>query len=309
MTESPHWAAGLRAGADFLATLVLAGISLWHYLLGEYDQILLPAALACLMLVATLVDLRQPTRASGYLLLVCGYLLAATQLPALVTYHAFWIGVPVALTLLILPLAPAVLINLLMFPLWVLVLDDGWQQWEHTLAYLSLVTMTALSGWEYLRQRDLARATDPADSECDAVNRITLHERLAGEFQRAQHLDQRLAVLLLHLPQLDMASEQFGARAQLSQLDLLCRAVRSHCRDHDILGRENHADFWLVLPNTTESGALLVLKRLEQALDETRLSDTGPLNFRTRLCSLSPGEPWSHFEQRLLARTQSLSQA
>lgn len=84
-------------------------------------------------------------------------------------------------------------------------------------------------------------------------------------------------MVILHLPQLEVASEQHGSRLQLSQLDQLCRAVHLHCRDHDILGRHCADTFWLILPNTTESGALLVTKRLEQALSEVRLADLGPL--------------------------------
>lgn len=309
MIESPQWSTCLRASADFIATLMLTGLAIWHYLLGEYEQIILPALLACLLLFVTLADIRRKTVFSGWLLLLCGYMMAVDRLPGLHESHNFWLAATITLTLLLLPLGPALLLNLLLLPLWLTLLEGGMEEWSHALPYLTLVSTLILASWEHLRQRDLARATDPTDPDCDAINRATLHERLAGEFDRAQHLNQRLAVLIMHLPQLDLASEQFGTRAQLSQLDLLCRAVRNNCRDHDFLGRENHADFWLVLPNTTESGALLVLKRLEQALDEVRLTDTGPLTLRTQLCALHRDENRDHFEQRLAIRTQSLIEA
>ncbi|ALM52897.1 diguanylate cyclase domain-containing protein [Halomonas huangheensis] len=309
MNESPQWSTRLRASADVIATLMLAGLAVWHYLLGEYEQIILPVLLACLLLFATLADMRRKTVLSGWLLLLCGYTMAIDRLPGLHEFHDFWLAATITFTLLLLPLGPALILNLLLLPLWLALLDGGMEEWSHALSYLTLVSTLTLAAWEHLRQRDLARATDPTDPDCDAVNHATLHERLAGEFDRAKHLNQRLAVLIMHLPQLDLASEQFGTRAQLAQLDLLCSTVRNKCRNHDFLGRENHADFWLVLPNTTESGALLVLKRLEQALDEVRLIDTGPLTLRTQLCALHSDENLNHFEQRLAIRTQSLTEA
>ncbi|WP_417329232.1 diguanylate cyclase domain-containing protein [Halomonas cupida] len=309
MNEAPQWSVGLRAISDMIATLMLAGLALWHYLLGEYIEIILPAVLACVLLFAALADLRRKSAFTGWLLLMCGYLMAVDRLPDLVSYHDFWLGALVPLPLLLLPIGPALLLGIVMLPVWLISLHGGIAELIHALPYLTLFGTVSLTAWEHLRQRDLARATDPTDPDCDAINRTTLHERLSGEFDRALHLNQRLAVLILHLPQLDIASEQFGPRAQLAQLDLLCRAVRTHCRNHDFLGREGHADFWLVLPNTTESGALLVLRRLEQALDEVRLTDTGPLTLCTQLCALRSGENWDHFEQRLAIRTQSLTEA
>lgn len=309
MNEAPQWSPRLRTLSDSIATLMLAGLALWHYLLGEYVQIILPATLACILLFTILVDLRRKSVFSSWLLLLCGYLLATARLPELVSHQDFWLCALVPLPLLLLPIGPALLFGLVMLPVWLISLYGDITDSFHALSYLTLLGTAALTAWEHLRQRDLARATDPSDPDCDAINRTTLHERLSGEFDRALHLNQRLAVLMLHLPQLDLASEQFGPRAQLAQLELLCRIVRSHCRDHDFLGRESHADFWLVLPNTTESGSLLVLRRLEQALEEVRLTDTGLLALRTQLCALHSGENWKHFEQRLMLRTRSLAEA
>ncbi|BBI51516.1 hypothetical protein HORIV_39370 [Vreelandella olivaria] len=56
-------------------------------------------------------------------------------------------------------------------------------------------------------------------------------------------LNQQLAVLVLHLPQLDMAEEQFGHRAKTALLGALCGEVNSRCRDHDVLGRADSATF------------------------------------------------------------------
>ncbi|MEQ6917174.1 GGDEF domain-containing protein [Halomonas aquatica] len=289
--------------------LLLLGMSLWLYLLGEYERIPLPAILSLLMLVATLLNTTgdEQSRMAAYLALVCGYLLIAVELPRQSGLPLLWVGLPPVLTLLLLPLAPAMLLNLSLTPIWLALLGEGELDSQTLLGYLSLVIVAALIPWEQARQHALLRATDPRDSECSANGRETLHEGLASEIDRAGMLGQPLAVLLIHLPQLDMVGEQFGPRARQALLDSLCQAVASRRRDHDTLGREGQADFWLVMPDTTESSALLMQQRLLQALDQITLMDTGHVAARMRLCRLKAGESWPRFEQRLEAGSESLA--
>ncbi|MDT8878489.1 GGDEF domain-containing protein [Halomonas saccharevitans] len=289
--------------------LLLLGMALWLYLMGEYERIPLPAALSLLMVVATLLNATRAehSRLAAYLALICGYLLIAVELPRQSGLPALWVGLPPVLTLLLLPLAPAMLLNLALTPVWLALLGNGQLDGQMLLGYLSLVAVAALVPWEQARQHALIRATDPRDAECAATGHETLHEQLASEVERAKLLGQPLGLLLMHLPQLDMAGEQFGPGARQALLDTLCQAVSNRSRDHDILGRHGPADFWLILPDTSESGALLVQHRLGQALEQTTLMDTGPLEVRLRLCRLRAGEPWPHFEQRLETCRRSLA--
>jgi len=291
------------------AALLLLGMAAWLYLMGDYSRIPLPAALSLVMLAATLLSLTReaPPRVAAYLALICGYLLIAMELPRQAALPSLWVGLPPVLALLLLPLGPAMLLNLLLTPAWLALLGNGELDQDLLLSYLTLVVIAALVPWEQARQHALLRATDPLDPECSAVGHDSLHERLASEAERASLLEQPLAVILIHLPQLEMAEEQFGPRAQQALLDSLCQAVAKRCREHDILGREGAADFWLVLTDTTESGALLVEQRLRQALERTTLLETGPIEARMRLCRPRRAESWPRFEQRLHAITQSLA--
>jgi len=289
--------------------LLLLGMALWLYLMGDYSRIPLPAALFLLMLVATLLSAtrEEPSRLAAYLALICGYLLIAVELPLQSGLPALWVGLPPVLTLLLLPLGPAMLLNLALTPVWLSLLGNGELDRPMLLSYLTLVIVAALVPWEQVRQHALLRATDPRDPECPAVERDTLHERLLSEAERASLLEQPLAVLLVHLPQLEMAGEQFGAQARQALLNGFCQAVDRCCREHDILGREGPGDFWLVLPDTTESGALLVQQRLDQVVAQTTLVETGQMQVRRRLCRPRLGESWQRFEQRLQAVSQSLA--
>ncbi|HSP30675.1 MAG TPA: diguanylate cyclase, partial [Halomonas sp.] len=167
----------------------------------------------------------------------------------------------------------------------------------------------ALPRWEHARRRALLRATDPNDSECNAYHIDTLKERLNSEYQRAAMLNQQLAVLVLHLPQLDMAEEQFGRRAQTALLGALCSEVNSRCRDHDVLGRADSATFWLVLPDTSESGAPLLRVRLQRALSQRVLVETGQLEVRIAACLPSRTENFQYYVKRLEARGSALTKA
>lgn len=173
--------------------------------------------------------------------------------------------------------------------------------------HVAMTLLLALPRWEHARRRALLRATDPNDSDCDAYHIDTLKERLYSEFQRAAMLNKQLAVLVLHLPQLDMAEEQFGHRAQTALLNALCSEVNSRCRDHDVLGRANNATFWLVLPDTSESGALLVRERLQRALSQCVLVETGQLEARIAACLPSRTESFERYIKRLETRGASLA--
>ncbi|MFO7647168.1 MULTISPECIES: GGDEF domain-containing protein [Halomonas] len=308
MDEFRH--ARLHALIYLMGALLLLGLALWCYLMGDFARILLPALLAPLMVTAALMRLGQPetARLSAYLVLIGGYLMIAVELPQQPDQAALWLGLPPLLTLLLLPLGPAMLLNVTLTPIWLL-LGDSQLGLDLLLAYLALVVVAGLAPWEILHQRALLQATDPVDAECSALKRAPLEARLLSECERAELLGQRLAVLVIHLPQLEMAGEQFGTHARQALLAALCRIVEQHSRDHDLLGRQGEADFWLVLPDTSDNGALLVRQRIEEALHRTVLLDTGAVETRMMISHLRPGETPDHFLQRLQARTQRLGDA
>ncbi|QJQ94094.1 MULTISPECIES: diguanylate cyclase [Halomonadaceae] len=299
--DNTLWPSRLFALVYLSGSLMMAGYAAWHYLMGAYSLILLPVLLALLLLTSALLQYlnQQSHRLSAYLVLVCCYLMIAVELSDSVGGNTLWLGLPPALALLMLPLAPAMLLNLLLAPVWLLLLDDGQLRPALGVAYLAIVILGALAPWEQLRQRVLFRATAPDDPECSALNSEAITERIDSEVARAELLKQRLSILLIHLPQLEMAREQFGSRLRLALLQRFCVVALQTCRAHDSLGRAGPTLFWLVLPDTGENGALMVRNRLLTALEATVLAETGPLTARIGVCSTHAGEKWHTFEQRL----------
>ncbi|MCC5881642.1 MAG: diguanylate cyclase [Halomonas sp.] len=309
MDDESRNLAGRFVFAYAFTMLLLGGYATWRYLMGDYERILLPASLALVMLVACLLHVARVSHARlpAYLALIVGYLMLALELPWLEGAAIMWLGLAPLLTVLLLPLASAMVLNLLLAPAW-LILSDTLTEPHVILSYLAMTLVVALVPWEQRRQQALLDATNPRDRHCNALAREAMHELLVSEYQRTQFLGQPLGVLVIHLPQLEMASEQFGSRARQTLLDALCLAVQRCSRRHDFLGRQGDATFWLVLPDTSQGGAQMVLQRIEQALEATVLVDTGPLRASIVHFQRLPGESWPRFEQRLLEQTRQLGE-
>ncbi|GAB2726784.1 GGDEF domain-containing protein [Halomonas garicola] len=289
--------------------VLMAAYAAWRYAMGDYVTLFTPLFMVLVLLAALLLHLYRSS--SPYLprmvLLLATYLTLFAAIWHPPDISPVWLGLPLAATFLLLPLWAALAIILLLAPAWWLTpLASASPSW--VMGFLVTALLLALPRWEHARRRALLRATDPYDDECDAFHRDTLNKRLVSEHQRALVLGRRLAVLAIHLPQLDMAGEQFGHRARLALLETLCREAHRQCRDDDVLGRASAATFWLVLPDTGESGALLLQERLTRELARQVLVETGPLEARIAVCLLRRGEGIAPFTARLEQRSRALAE-
>lgn len=301
--DDSHWSAHLFFLVYTLGALLLAGYAAWQYLTGDYGNILLPALLSLLLAGAIFLRLANSEyrHLSAYLALISCYLLIAIELPRQDQQAILWLGLPPVLTLLLLPLGAALLLNLTLTPVWLVLLGSGLPLLNSALAYLALVSVATLPCWVQQRREALLRAARPYDPQCEALARHVLTERLTAEVERARAMKRPLTVLVIHLPQLEMADEQFGPALLQALLDRLCQIVRSCCRHHDLLGRHQTTLFWLLLPDTGEAGALIVRERLLTMLHRQVFAETGTVQARLHTCHLNPEETAVHFEQRLLA--------
>ncbi|XUO88960.1 diguanylate cyclase [Halomonas sp. KM072] len=303
-SQPPKRLMGLAYGAGLI---IICAYTAWLYAIGSYRELLVPLFMTTLLLASLMMHLGQGVKSCLPRLLLLGSLFLVV-VHAVLTHanlSLHWLGLPLAAAFILLPLWGALAINLMAMVV------IGWQlpalQGETALGFAALTLLLALPPWEHARRKALLRATDPNDNDCDAYHIDTLKERLRNEFQRAAMLNKRLAVLVLHLPQLDMAEEQFGQRAKTALLGALCSEVNSRCRDHDILGRAGSATFWLVLPDTSESGALLVKERLQRALSRRVLVETGQLEARLATCLPMRKESFERYLQRLEARAETIT--
>ena len=288
-------------------TLLLLSLTLWHYLMGHYARILPAAILATLVAGAALLTQRRYLqRGSAYIVLLSGYLAIAVEAPYLGTSISLWMGVPPILTTLLLPPGAALLLNMLLAPMWLLLISIALPAPVSGTHYVTLVVISILPlGW-YMQQSRLLKSTDHLDTRNGIISRDTLSERLVAEVERARALNQSLSALVIHLPQVDMADEQFGQTTRDMLLMTFCRIVQRGSRRGDALGQHQHNVFWLLLANAGEAGALIVRERLMQALGETRLAEIGAIQAQIRICQLADDESAERFEQRLISRGLNL---
>ncbi|MDR5899669.1 diguanylate cyclase [Halomonas vilamensis] len=297
----------------YSASLVLmASYTTWLYAIGAYHNLVIPSFTVMLLSTALLMHISNGIRpwVPRLILLISTYIVVAAALSQHPGTSLLWLGLPLTAAFILLPLWAALSLNAaLILTAWWLTPLYYTASNELLVGLFVVMLLLALPRWEHGRRQALLRATDPNDDECNAFHRDTLHTRLYSEYQRAGVLNRRLAVLVVHLPQFDMAGEQFGHRAQLALLDALCHEVNIHCRDHDILGRADSASFWIVLPDTSESGALLVRERIQRAISRCVLVETGQVEINIAACLPRAQESFEHFTQRLEARGASLSNA
>lgn len=287
------------------SVIAMTSYTLWLYAMGSYLDLLVPMFVTLLLLTALLMHHSQSLNPAipSAILLFSTYIVVLASMYHQPSTSLIWLGLPIAAAFLLLPLWAALCLNIICIPtLWLLPSPNAISP-SFMVGYFALVLLFALPPWEHARRSALLRATDPNDSDCNAYHIDTLKERLHNEYQRAAMLNKRLAVLVLHLPQLDMAAEQFGPRAQHALLTALCSEVNNHCRDYDLLGRAGSATFWLVLPDTSESSALLVRERLQRALSRCVLVETGQLEAHISVCLPCQNESFERYVQRLEART------
>lgn len=291
-----------------IAALFAIGYAGWHYLMGHYTQILLPAITALLLIAVTLVRPANQhfQHLAAYVLVSAGYLLLAVELQHSEHSGVLWLGLPPVLALLLLPLSAALTLNLLLAPLWLLLINIDMSLAQTALIYLTLVVLCALVPLEQLRQSALLSATASYSPLCQALSTHALEESLESELDRARILQRRLSVLVIHLSQLEMANEQFGSRLYRLMLQRFCQVAHQNCRSHDSLGYTGNGLFWLVLPDTGDNGALMVRNRLLIALESCIFAETGPLAARIAICIPLPAEHWPAFEQRLVQRGHAL---
>ncbi|QQK63391.1 diguanylate cyclase [Cobetia sp. cqz5-12] len=290
-----------------LAAAVIATYALWRYLVGDFDHILTPVLATLLMAIAAglnHLDDEQPL--PSYLTLIASYLMLALEAPGTYPGMSLWLGLPSVLTLLLLPLAPAMLLNLVLAPLWLWLLGQQEDNFGEILRYLCLLLVASQPFVINSLQAGVMSLTASEETECNAFNARTGQQRLISEAARARALDQPFSILVVYLPQLDMLGEQFGEDRRVECLAMACDVMQEVSRQGDLLCRSDKSSFWLMLPNTGEAGALIMRERLTAALAAATQPETGSIIARARLVTYKADDTTQKLEQRLLASQLAL---
>jgi diguanylate cyclase len=131
------------------------------------------------------------------------------------------------------------------------------------------------------------------DALTGALNRRGLDQTLAREVARAQRNRLRLSVAMVDLDFFKRINDTHGHEVGDQMLVHFANLIKSVLRKSDALVRYGGEEFTLILPDTDERGALLVLGRLQQIMKRSPLKFEGReinTTFSAGVASLGPDE-------------------
>ena len=134
--------------------------------------------------------------------------------------------------------------------------------------FVALALIFALGGSMLTSLRELFRRAEHADTDelTSLPNRRAFKEALTHEIQRAKRYGTPLALTLFDLDHFKRVNDTHGHPAGDRVLVAAARAVERNLRESDVFARVGGEEFAVLLPGTSEDGALDLAERLRAAL-------------------------------------------
>ncbi|HLW38728.1 MAG TPA: GAF domain-containing protein [Candidatus Eremiobacteraceae bacterium] len=131
----------------------------------------------------------------------------------------------------------------------------------------TIATQLAL-GVRNARLYERARERANEDSLTGLFNHRHLHGRLEQELMRAQRANQPLAIVLFDLNNFKAFNDNYGHQAGDEVLRFMATMLTQSLRGTDIAGRYGGDEFLVILPQSDEQGARLLLERVRRKIEE-----------------------------------------
>lgn len=136
-----------------------------------------------------------------------------------------------------------------------------------SLPYLAMVfgfNYVLLHRWRLREQQIQALAvTDPLTGLC---NRRALFERFSQELARCRRNGSTVTVCVMDLDYFKQINDRYGHFTGDRVLAMVARVMRNTLRETDSLGRIGGEEFVMLLPDTDEAGAIVVIERFREQL-------------------------------------------
>lgn len=117
-----------------------------------------------------------------------------------------------------------------------------------------------------------AKKTAATDTLTGLYNRSVLDKTLGRLFAAAVREKKSISVLMIDMNHFKEANDRFGHHFGDLVLKEASTAMVGSLRDSDFIFRYGGDEFMLILPNTSEAGALRVAKKIKVKLDEVSLT-------------------------------------
>ncbi len=130
------------------------------------------------------------------------------------------------------------------------------------------------------------------DDLTQLFNRRYLFDRLERELEKAKGFDRPLSVIIIDLDCMKNVNDTFGHRTGDKLLAGFGRFLLDQARGSDVPARIGGDEFAVILPDTTEQGAEIVINRLVQALEKADLLSEGDVTLPISASFGASGYPW-----------------
>ncbi len=117
---------------------------------------------------------------------------------------------------------------------------------------------------------------DRVDKLTGLMNRQFWHQQLQLEIARAERYERPLSLMIFNIDRFKALNDEFGHQKADLLLQALARQTAGLLRDNDLLARFAGAEFAVVLPDTTLTGAMEVANRLRQHIAQQPLLEREP---------------------------------
>jgi diguanylate cyclase (GGDEF)-like protein len=107
------------------------------------------------------------------------------------------------------------------------------------------------------------------DSMTDLLNHKNSLRRLKEEVDRAKRINYPLSVAMIDLDNFKQVNDTYGHQTGDEVLTGVARILKENCRITDIIGRYGGEEFIIIMPDTSNLDAALLIQRIQTRIEET----------------------------------------
>ena len=150
-----------------------------------------------------------------------------------------------------------------------------WNFASHAAAFAAIAALVGAVRLALDHERELSRT----DYLSGALNTRAFYEVCERELQRAERYDRPLSLAYIDLDNFKSLNDQQGHAAGDEAIRLIAEAMTHHLRRVDVVARLGGDEFAVIMPETADLEARLVLRRLVESLGETMRERDWPVTF------------------------------
>jgi diguanylate cyclase (GGDEF)-like protein len=111
------------------------------------------------------------------------------------------------------------------------------------------------------------------DSLTDLLNHKNSLRRLKEEVDRSKRINYPLSVAMIDLDNFKLVNDTYGHQTGDEVLIQVSQILSESCRSTDVVGRYGGEEFIIIMPDTNDRDAALLLTRIQKRVEETSFKD------------------------------------